>query len=120
MQSYPVNLALNVSSITLLLISNRIILDNENCSEFRQASSQKTLTLLTESKMAAGVGNSFKSRDVGLASGCLSYGVILGSIFVCGPLHHYVLIFSPRQEPKAMHNHEKFYNFAVTFSKDSL
>ena len=70
-QSYPVNLALNVSSITLLLISNRIILDNENCSEFREASSQKTLKLLTGSKMAAGVGNSFKSRDVRLASGCL-------------------------------------------------
>ena len=39
LQFYPVNLALNVSSITLLFISSRIILDNENNSEFREASS---------------------------------------------------------------------------------
>ena len=45
LQSYPVNLALKVSSMTLLLISNRIILNNENCSEFHKASSLKTLKL---------------------------------------------------------------------------
>lgn len=45
LQSYPVNLALKVSSMTLLLISNRIILNNENWSEFHEASSLKTLKL---------------------------------------------------------------------------
>ena len=47
LQSYPVNLALNVSSMTLLFISKRIILDNEKYSEFREASSQ-TLKLFDE------------------------------------------------------------------------
>ena len=40
LQSYPVNLALNVSSMTLLFISSRIILDNGNYSEFRETSFQ--------------------------------------------------------------------------------
>ena len=47
LQSYPVNLALNFSSMTLLFISKRIILDNEKYSEFREASSQ-TLKLFDE------------------------------------------------------------------------
>lgn len=45
LQSYPVNLALKVSSMILLLISNKIILDNESVRVFDRASFCKTLKL---------------------------------------------------------------------------
>ena len=57
--TYAANLALSVSSIILLLISNKIILDQRMKSLFQVDVFQKIF--LRKSKMAT--GNSFQSRD---------------------------------------------------------